>query len=72
LPVASTVRLRIFDLLGREVAEMEHDERSAGVHGVRWDAHSLSGGIYFYKLEAVSTAEPTRQFVAVKKMVILR
>ena len=72
LPVSSTVRLRIFDLLGRVVAVLENDKRSAGFHRIQWDAHALSAGIYFYRIEAVSVADPPRRFVSVKKMVLLR
>ena len=45
------VSLRIFDLLGREVATLVNDIRSAGVYTVHWDASSLPSGIYFARLD---------------------
>lgn len=63
LPVASRVTLKIFDVLGREIATLVDGMESAGNKSVRWDADKLTSGIYFYKLEA-------GQFTTVKKLVL--
>ena len=52
IPVKSTVTLRIFDLVGREVAMLLHDTIAAGVHQAIWDAGNASGGLFFCRLEA--------------------
>ena len=52
LPVSSVITLRIFDLLGREVAMLVNDERAAGSYSVKWDATNVASGVYFYGLEA--------------------
>jgi photosystem II stability/assembly factor-like uncharacterized protein len=46
------VTLRIFNILGREVATLVNDVRSAGVYTVRWDASALPSGVYFCRLQA--------------------
>lgn len=46
------VTLKVFDLLGREVANLISDNRTAGIHSVQWDARGLASGIYLCRLEA--------------------
>ena len=55
LSVTSYVTLRVFDLLGREVAVLVNKEQKAGNYTATFDARKLSGGIYFYRLTAVTT-----------------
>lgn len=50
----SRVTLRIYDLLGREVAELVDDDRPAGYHKETWDASRFSSGMYVYELVASS------------------
>lgn len=52
LPVASDVQLTVFNLLGQKVATLVSEKRTAGNHTIRFDARSLSSGIYFYQLQA--------------------
>jgi hypothetical protein len=59
------VKLKIYDLLGREIAILVNDEKPAGTYKVEFDASQLSSGIYFYKLQSGS-------FVETKKMILLR
>jgi hypothetical protein len=59
------VTLRIFDVLGREVATLVNEVRPAGTHTVRWDASSLPSGVYFYQLRAES-------FVDTKKLLLTK
>jgi hypothetical protein len=60
LPEAAHVTLKVFDLLGREVATLVNEARNAGKHSVTFstDAHhhpaGLSSGLYFYRLQAGS------------------
>lgn len=51
LPEAAFVRLSVFDILGREIATLAAENKSAGFHRVSWDAGSASSGIYLYRLE---------------------
>lgn len=59
------VTLKIFDVLGKEVTTLVNEEKSAGKHSVKFDASSLSSGIYFYQLK-------TKDFVNTKKMILLK
>jgi photosystem II stability/assembly factor-like uncharacterized protein len=61
----SKVSLKVFDLLGREVANLVNEEQSAGPHIVKWDASRMSTGVYFYQLNAGS-------FIQTKKMLLLK
>jgi photosystem II stability/assembly factor-like uncharacterized protein len=65
IPKAGYVALKIFDIIGREVATLVNEEKSVGEYEVEWDATGLPSGIYFYRLLAGS-------FVETKKMVLMK
>jgi len=65
LPSKSFVALKIFDLLGREIATIVSEEMSAGNYSRTWNAAKMSSGIYFYRLQAGS-------FTETKKLVLLK
>ncbi|QOJ30418.1 MAG: T9SS type A sorting domain-containing protein [Ignavibacteriales bacterium] len=51
---AGLVTLRVYDMLGREVATLVDQEQNAGVYSVQFNASGLASGIYLYKLESGS------------------
>jgi len=65
LPEETEISLRVFDILGREVANLASGRWTAGDHRVTFDATELPSGIYIYKLNASS-------FVAVKRMILVK
>ncbi len=65
LPATERVSLKVYDLLGREVANLVDGLAQAGAHQVSFDASRLSSGIYFYTLHA-------GPFVASKKLILLK
>jgi len=65
LPKASYVKLKVYDMIGREVANLVDAQKSAGTYIVDFNASTLTSGIYFYRLEA-------NDFVEVKRMVVLK
>jgi hypothetical protein len=65
LPKASSVRLVIYDMLGREVKTLVNDFKQAGSYNVSFDASSLASGVYFYRINA-------GDFTAVKKMMLIK
>jgi endo-1,4-beta-xylanase len=52
IPEAGEINLIVYDMLGNVVARLVSDKQTAGHHKVRFDASSLSSGIYFYALKA--------------------
>ena len=65
LPLAADVDLRVFDLLGREVAVLAQGRMPAGSHTQQWDAKSLASGLYLAVLRAGSQSK-------VMKMLLLK
>lgn len=65
VPNQSPVTLKIFDVLGREVATLVSELKQAGTHAVKWDATQLSSGVYFYSLIAGQFRE-TRRMILMK------
>ncbi len=65
LPIASHVSLKIYDLLGREIATIVNEPQDAGFKSVEWNARDFPSGVYFYKLQAGS-------FSSVRKMMLLK
>ncbi|MFO8030485.1 MAG: phosphodiester glycosidase family protein [Cyclonatronaceae bacterium] len=52
LPVASHVRITVYDILGRPVSVLTDEQHLPGVHAVRFDAGNLSSGTYIYEIVA--------------------
>jgi hypothetical protein len=52
LPQDAQVKLTVYDMLGREVAVMVNELRSAGTYSISVDGRSMASGIYVYRLEA--------------------
>ncbi|MSQ46593.1 MAG: T9SS type A sorting domain-containing protein [Ignavibacteria bacterium] len=52
LPISSKVILKVYDVLGKEIANLVNEEKSAGAHNVSFNSKGLVGGIYFYSLKA--------------------
>jgi hypothetical protein len=59
------VKIRIFDLLGREVTTLANETLPAGNHSRTWDASALPSGIYFYQFSA-GEAESTGKMMLAK------
>jgi hypothetical protein len=65
IPERGNVSLKIFDLLGGEVAQLVNGEIEAGSYNVSFNAANLPSGIYFYRLQA-------GDFVQTRKMILLK
>jgi hypothetical protein len=61
----SFVSLKVYDVLGREVATLVEGVVPAGEHTVHWDASGFAGGIYFYRLSG-TTGDVVRKMVLLK------
>ena len=51
LPGSALVILKVYDILGREVAILVNKEKSPGIYEVQWDASAMPSGVYFYRLQ---------------------
>jgi hypothetical protein len=65
LPKDSRVSLKLFNILGQEVATLVNEEQKAGYRSVEWNAASVASGVYFYRIQS-------GDFVASKKLLLLR
>jgi hypothetical protein len=65
IPEASRVILKIYDVLGREVATLLNSEKPAGNYQVNFDASDLASGLYVYTINAGS-------FTSTKKMMLMK
>ncbi|MGB5846850.1 MAG: T9SS type A sorting domain-containing protein [Ignavibacteriaceae bacterium] len=65
VPIKSFISLKIYDVLGNEVAVLVNEEKLVGKYEVEYEARGLTSGIYLYKLIAGS-------FVETKKMILLK
>jgi hypothetical protein len=72
IPVASHVRLTIYDVLGRVVATLANGVESAGYKQVVWNASSVGSGTYFYQLEAVPTLNSSNHTNLTKKLLVIK
>jgi len=64
------VKLTVYDIAGRKVADLAGDNYSAGAHSIIWDGtnnhgHNLSSGLYLYKMKA-------GEFIATRKMLLIK
>ncbi|MCB1058805.1 MAG: T9SS type A sorting domain-containing protein [Calditrichaeota bacterium] len=57
LPLADNVTLKVYDMLGREVATVVDGAMNAGTHTVNWSAEGLATGVYMYTLKAGNFSE---------------
>lgn len=65
IPKYEIVTLKIFNLLGEEVATLVDEEKLPGSHSIEWDASGFPSGVYFYRMKAGS-------FSAAKKLLLVK
>jgi hypothetical protein len=65
LSKAGFVSVKIYDLLGREVATLVNEFKPAGSYPATWNAARFGSGVYFYKMQSGS-------FTATKKMILMK
>jgi photosystem II stability/assembly factor-like uncharacterized protein len=65
LPKSGNVTLKVYDILGSEVATLVDESLNAGTYNIDWNASSLSSGVYFYRLQ-------TGDFTDTKKMMLVK
>ena len=82
IPELSFVTLKLYDILGREVATLVNEEKTVGSYEVEFNTSTLSGyifakggyatSVYFYQIQAVPTGRQVGSFIETKKMVLIK
>jgi len=65
VPAPSFISLKVYDILGKEVAVLVNEGKTAGTYNVKFDAKNMASGIYFYRLQAGS-------FLITKKLTLIK
>jgi hypothetical protein len=65
IPSEGNATLKVYDIIGQEVAVLVNDNLSAGRYRTTWDASRVASGVYFYRLQA-------KDFVQTRKLLLLR
>jgi|WetSurMetagenome_2_1015567.scaffolds.fasta_scaffold65922_2 plastocyanin len=65
LPIQSFVSLKVYNLIGQEVAAIVNEDMAAGSYSMTWNAASMPSGIYLYRLQ-------TKSFTETRKLVLLK
>lgn len=65
VPERADVTLKIYDVMGREVAELINDKKDPGAYEIVWDARGFASGVYFYRISA-------GDFTSVRKLVLMK
>jgi len=61
----SNVMIKVFDILGNEIATLVNEEKPIGTYEITWNAVNLSSGIYFYQMKV-------GEFIQTKKMILMK
>ena len=82
IPKQSHVTLKVYDILGREVAALVNEEKPAGNYELNWNAgdlpsevsakDGLASGVYFYQLKAIPSSGSGQAFIETKKMILMK
>jgi phosphodiesterase/alkaline phosphatase D-like protein len=73
LPVQSFVEIKVYDIMGRELATLLSQEKEAGEYQMEFVPAQLSSGVYLYTMAAVSNSENGKKVMrATKKMILVK
>jgi len=72
-PSLRYVTLKVYDILGREIAVLVNEEQKPGYYEVKWDAGNQPSGVYFYRISAGDpSANSGQDYVETKKMILMK
>ena len=71
VPVQSHVKIEIFNILGQQVTELVDTQVEPGYFERVWQG-DFASGVYFCRIEAVSLNDPSKRFVSVRKMLLMK
>ncbi len=70
LPVAAKVSVKVYNVVGQQVAELIKGQLETGLHEVEFDASKFSSGVYFYTIDA--TGVDGQSYSSTKKMMLMK
>ena len=65
IPAKGMVSIKLYNILGKEIETLLHEEKEAGVYHIDFDASHLANGVYFYLMEASGFSQ-VRKFLLLK------
>lgn len=71
LPLASKVKITVYNLLGESVEQLVNETETAGYHEINFDGRKLSSGVYLYKISAKSL-NGVKSFSEVRKLIMIK
>lgn len=72
VPELKFVTLKVYDVLGNEVAVLVDEYKPAGIHEIMLNATELTSGIYFYQLKSIDISKGTASYVSTKKLSLIK
>ncbi|MCK7522188.1 MAG: T9SS type A sorting domain-containing protein [Ignavibacteriales bacterium] len=72
IPTQSKVVIKVFDILGNEIATLMDEEKSVGSYELTWNAEGFPSGVYFYQIKATPIGRQAGGYLETKKMILLR
>ncbi len=73
IPETSNVSLKIYDVTGREVADLVNEVKVAGNYKMNFNASNLASGVYFYRIQVEASESSSGQaFIKTNKMILLK
>ena len=70
VPSSSFVKLKVYDILGNEVATLVNEQKEAGNYSVQWNAETFPSGMYFYRLNV--TQQGLLRYVETKRLLLMK
>ena len=72
LPFDGKVTIKVYDLMGREIATLVNEFKTANYYTAEFDGTNIASGVYFYKLIAIDPNKPGQVFSDIKKIVLIK
>lgn len=72
IPKSAYVTLKVFDVLGKEVAQLVNENLNAGTYNYNFEASKLSSGVYLYRITVYSDRNQADNFTETRKMILTK
>jgi hypothetical protein len=72
IPISGKVTIKVFNLLGQDIATIVDDQKQAGVYSVQWNATNVPSGVYFYSTKVTPNSKSDHSYWDVKKMLLMK